>query len=497
MNRYKEIQEANTNKLLKKQGVQGTALGEKWVNGKPTGEIAVIVFVQKKFSAKSIISPNTLTKFTANDLVPNQLDGIPTDVIEVGRITKQSFRTKIRPIKPGYSVGHGLITAGTIGGIFLDSQNDPVILSNNHVLADENKAKIGDLIYQPGPTDSKQDRRDIGWQEPIAGLPYIGNLKKFARMKKSNNTHDSAIATIHPRLIQSGLLDDTYPKINSRLTGFGEATIGMQVQKCGRTTGYTTGRVLGINASFSVEYDFGIARFDKCIAISAMSKGGDSGSIIQDMSGKAIGLLFAGSQKVTIANPINIIKDYYGLKLYSGIDDKTTEIIKPNDNWIIRKDGESEIQTTESEIKLTSTANSFSCIERPISSFKTIKCTINTGTDSGATWGPGLSIHWPNGYLKVNLRSNGSFGGYVNGSYNINIGKVRPNTDYDIRIRLDKDTYIGEIKDNGRWYVVLEVPTKLFQGHPTLIRIGKTDINGQLTSHHIKGSAGEFIIKNI
>lgn len=495
-----EVQAAHSKKLMRKQGVQGTAVGEKWIDGKPTGEKALLIFVQKKFSAESISNPNVLTKFTVNDLIPAEIDGVRTDVIEVGRITKQAgFRNKIRPIKPGFSVGHGDITAGTIGGIFLDKNNEPVILSNNHVLANENKAKIGDLIYQPGPTDSRESRRDIGWQEPVSGLPYIATLKKFMKINKTGNIHDSAIATIHPKLVQSGLIDELYPQINTKLAGFGEATIGMQVQKCGRTTGYTTGRVLGLNASFTIEYDFGNATFDKCIVTSAMSQGGDSGSIIQDMNERAIGLLFAGSPKVTLANPIDIVQSYYGLKLYSGVDDVNTNTVNVNNNsWVVRRKNESDnVIVADNVVKLTAAANHHACIERGISSLKMARCTIYTGTDKGATWGPGLSIHWPNGCIKINIRHNSTFGGYFNGAYNIDIGKTKENTEYTLRVRATRNAYIGEVKDGGKWYTILEVPTKHFNQAPMLLRIGKTDINGNITSHGSDGEIGESIIKDI
>jgi hypothetical protein len=41
-----------------------------------------------------------------------------------------------------------------------------------------------------------------------------------------------------------------------------------------------------------------------------MSQGGDSGSLLVDGEGdKAVGLLFAGSDEVTIHNPIGFVKD--------------------------------------------------------------------------------------------------------------------------------------------------------------------------------------------
>ena len=491
-----KIQEDNTNRLLKQQGVKGTAVGEKWVDGKPTGQEAILIFVQKKFSARSIISPNMLTKFTADDLIPEKINGIPTDVIEVGNIVKQSFQNKMRPIKPGYSVGHGKITAGTIGGIFNDKDGDPVILSNNHVLANENNANIGDLIYQPGPADSNQNQNDVGWQEPIAGLPYVGTLKKFMKINKTGNLHDSAVAKIHSSVVNSGLVDDTYPQIGSRLTGFGDPTIGMQVQKCGRTTGYTTGRVLGINASFTIGYDFGSARFDQCVVLTTMSKGGDSGSIIQDMSERAVALLFAGSDKVTIASPINIVRNYYGLNLYTDAPNKGQKTVKFSGlDWVVRSSGPDKIEATNDAVKFIAASNNVACIELPISTLKMVRCAVNTGTDKGATWAAGLSVHWPNGYIKLNLRHGGTFGGYVNGSSNINIGKTKVGKDYMLRIRNTGTTYIGEIKDDAQWFTVVEVPKKMFPYPPTMIRLGKTDLNANVINHTIAGDIGESVIK--
>ena len=60
----------------------------------------------------------------------------------------------------------------------------------------------------------------------------------------------------------------------------------------------------------SVEYDSGFLNFNGQIEITRtgrkpFSKGGDSGSLIVDGQGRAVGLLFAGNDKdVTYANPI-------------------------------------------------------------------------------------------------------------------------------------------------------------------------------------------------
>ena len=100
-----------------------------------------------------------------------------------------------------------------------------------------------------------------------------------------------------------------------------DAAINMKVKKYGRTTGQTKGQVAAINATVDVGYDSGVARFVNQIIITpgSFSAGGDSGSlIVVDGKGrfksddrKVVGLLFAGSSQVTIANPIAPVLDRF------------------------------------------------------------------------------------------------------------------------------------------------------------------------------------------
>src|SRR5882672_1410372 len=65
------------------------------------------------------------------------------DVRYIGRVVKRAApwnQSRQRPLLIGTSIGHFRITAGTLGCFAkLRSTGDPRILSNNHVLADENK----------------------------------------------------------------------------------------------------------------------------------------------------------------------------------------------------------------------------------------------------------------------------------------------------------------------------------------------------------------------
>jgi hypothetical protein len=487
------LKEAHSDRLCTKQGVVGVGVGHKWADGCPTGQPAIIVFVEKKRTKRGVTQ-----KFSLGDVIPTDIDGIPTDVIEVGKLVKHiGFQQRVRPIKPGFSCGQGDITAGTIGGIFLDKDGDPVILSNNHVLANENRAKIGDLIYQPGPYDAGGTASFQGWTDPVANLPYIGTLKRFVTLNKSGNLQDSAIAVLHEKIIKAGLVDALYPVLNRPVGGFGEPTIGTQVQKCGRTTGYTTGRVLAVNGTFTISYDQGPTQFTDCMVLTAMSKGGDSGSLIMDMGMKAVGHLFAGSPKVTLAIPISYIVNEYGLKIWSPAGVQGVDTLDFGDSTWHQASSGGIIEKTVDKVTITAKANQFCYLESPIGDFNAVEVIVNTSSDQGATWGPGLTVVWPTGTMKVNVRHNNKFGGYFNGTYNINIGTVKPNTDYSLRIRKSTaNTWVGEVKDGDTWHTVIELPRSIFPHPPVAIRVGKNDLVGGPSNHTDAGADGTCIFRN-
>ena len=61
-----------------------------------------------------------------------------------------------------------------------------------------------------------------------------------------------------------------------------------------------------MDAVSRVQYGEGkMAEFTDQIVTRAMSQGGDSGSAVLDMNKNLVGLLFAGSDTVTILNPID------------------------------------------------------------------------------------------------------------------------------------------------------------------------------------------------
>ncbi len=149
-----QAQERFEPQLLSKKNVVGVAVGYKASKGEKSGDLSVVVLVQAK---------QPLSALAVEDVIPPEVDGMLTDVYEVGLLKAQLDPTqRIRPIPCGVSIGHYQITAGTLGVLVTDKvSGDKLILSNNHVLANSNLGKKGDAILQPGPIDGGKNPADM------------------------------------------------------------------------------------------------------------------------------------------------------------------------------------------------------------------------------------------------------------------------------------------------------------------------------------------------
>src|SRR2546427_307947 len=137
--------------IFARANVVGVAIGNKVIRGRETDERCIVVFVEAK-------KPEAQLRH--RDVVPKTFGNVRTDIVETGRFhalrSEQAIdleRTKrTRPAPGGVSIGHVQITAGTLG-VLARRNGRPVILSNNHVLANQNAGRVGDPILQPGPAD--------------------------------------------------------------------------------------------------------------------------------------------------------------------------------------------------------------------------------------------------------------------------------------------------------------------------------------------------------
>jgi hypothetical protein len=231
------------------------------------------------------------------------------DMRYIGRIIKRAdvpwYRQRTRPLLIGASIAHVQVTAGTLGAFVRRGRGPLMVLSNNHVLANENDAEIGDPILQPGPYDGGRKHEDV-----------VGTLAAFVRLRpRGVNLVDGAVALLDPSVAYA---EDKLEGLG-RLAGLGPdlAESGAQVAKIGRTSGITRGRVTAFELdNVIVSYGMGNLRFDNQVEIEgagaeAFSAPGDSGAIVLDDALNAVALLFAGAdqggkngQGLTYATPI-------------------------------------------------------------------------------------------------------------------------------------------------------------------------------------------------
>jgi hypothetical protein len=303
--------------LMALPGVVGTATGLA-ADGRP-GILLLVESFEKVRGAK----------------IPAALEGIPVMVRVVGKIvplakggqpgppgvsdgsSEQCSADATgwfpRPSPIGVSTGHPAITAGTIG-VRVKGSGNVYALSNNHVYADENQASLGENVLQPGAYDGGADPGDA-----------IGTLVDFEPIvfsTSASNRMDAALALSSPTELDRATPCNGYGTPRSATA---TAAINQSVKKYGRTTGLTKGRISAIHATVNVSYGAGTARYVEQLIIEpgGFSAGGDSGSlIVVDGKGrnkaedrKPVGLLFAGSSLVTIANPIDPVLERFSVTI--------------------------------------------------------------------------------------------------------------------------------------------------------------------------------------
>jgi hypothetical protein len=349
--KLKTTQAKYEKRLFALPNVTKIGIGLKKVQGEKTKELAIIVSVTKKL-------PLSLLK--TEEIIPTKLDSIQTDVIEVGIIQtlppsfEADHKHRIRPAKPGFSIGNQQITAGTFGAVVY-KDFEPYILSNAHVLVSDPVDKnIGiEPILQPGPYDGGRFPEDhLGYLEkyiPVETWIDISTCRVSNRITKSlnygankfnrqsrfhvfalnenKNTVDAAIA----KPLDPADLDPSIDQIGEPSGIFSiyeRDLLGAPVIKSGRTTGVTKGNISQINVTANIIYGgdwYGLpsrmAYFMDQLVIESeapFSQGGDSGSVIVlDGTGDVplVGLLFAGNQEgtYTIANRIDLVLPQLGV----------------------------------------------------------------------------------------------------------------------------------------------------------------------------------------
>lgn len=284
--------------LMRDHNVHGVGVGEKVVGGERTGEPCVTVLVMRK------LPRHLLPEWR---IIPAFLDpgggSVPTDVVEAAPFYTYANTTRIRPALPGTSIGVELGDTGTFGAVVVDNRTgNSLILSNNHVLADYDRAPIGASILQPGPRDGGTEadeiavllrrvpldtnrdnladaavaqplRPDLIRANPLDGVPAPSPDTPAVGLIFGGNDDNATV--MNPIQTVLALLEVGFPAGSSVLS----AEVGQQLQKTGRSTGRTTGTVTMVGSTVHISTSIGRLRFVDTIVATPMAELGDSGAV--------------------------------------------------------------------------------------------------------------------------------------------------------------------------------------------------------------------------
>jgi hypothetical protein len=323
------VQNKVTHEMMKEPEILGTAAGLD-----ANGAASLVIFVDK----------NAKSARTVLEALPADVGGVPVTV----QLTEK-FRAfagkrhghggggstggishtarQAAPIQLGTSGGwrfdlaNGFCCGGTLGSL-IQVNGIQYIMSNYHVMESDivlggngRVAGTGDGAVQPGLIDVACDANSA---------QSVGTLQKLSSLPNSNV--DVGVAMVIPGMVRT---DGTILEIGTLSSQTASASIGKAVKKSGRTTGLSRSNISGLNATISVAYEnecAGGTAFTKTFtgqiivnnSGSAFLNSGDSGSLmVEDVttSPRAVGLLYAGSSSLAVANPIGEVLQFVGSKL--------------------------------------------------------------------------------------------------------------------------------------------------------------------------------------
>lgn len=289
--------------LLRTFDAHSVGIGPKVVDGEVTSKLALTFYVTHK-SAAERLNPATAVPKTFE--FRSRLDGatrrVTTDIVESPPASFElDPKDRVRPVPGGVSVAP---PTGTLGGWVWDETDDTIVaLSNEHVFGHT----AGARMPQPGTViDGGSNPADT-----------IGTTKRgIPRTTTGVNTVDCAIMTPTDEDIYSLTVHDIGPAVYALAT----PVLNMLVEKFGRTTEHTYGRLISVDYATTLTSGHS---FDDCLRIEPVdpsedwSAGGDSGSVVFSQTPTtdggtikpAVGLHFAGGGIYGLACKIQNVFD--------------------------------------------------------------------------------------------------------------------------------------------------------------------------------------------
>lgn len=318
------VSQIERERLKDLENVNGTGYGPRIKDGKRTDELVLIVHVETK---------KPVSELDSDEIVPKSVEGVPTDVQESGVPTFDDTPSeasedsngdgsgdgfeatpsgegsplreeRIRVVPGGVSVGGLDTTSGSGSSLMLDASNNPVILTNNHVIArDDGTSPVGDPLVQPGPLYGGGDPDDtIGTVAEASGASTTGT-----------NISDSAVISVSAESVSTANFG--IPKAAGE---WWSPLFTQRIYQISARTGIVSGNVTAVDVSATIGDGSGNTYdYTGLIACDPISKGGSSGCIVAHMDRQAgrvypIGLHFAGGSRRSLEIPYSAIETTHG-----------------------------------------------------------------------------------------------------------------------------------------------------------------------------------------
>jgi hypothetical protein len=315
------LQNIVTPEIIKWQDVLGTAIG---IDG--VSQPHLVVYVEN-----NQVSPGAVALALRVLNIPARVE--PTEKIVAYRGKPQggggTSHTALQtpPIQLGTSGGwrndlaNGYCCGGTLGSS-INVNGVQYIMSNYHVFESDIVPGGNGIVATDGSSVIQPGLIDVGCNASRA--QNVGTLHKLSSLPSSNV--DVSIAQANAGMVRT---DGAILEIGTISASTVAAFLSQPVKKSGRTTGLSRSSINGLNATISVQYENecagGVAftkTFTNQIVIansgSSFLNSGDSGSLmVEDVATnpRAIGLLYAGSSTMAVANSIGEVLQFVGNKL--------------------------------------------------------------------------------------------------------------------------------------------------------------------------------------
>jgi hypothetical protein len=298
--------------------------------------VAVAVDAERQ---RAVVLTKNQVSASAEKLLPDIIDGVRIDyvgqaVIEpnpppipqsAGAASPRCFLHNNKLACGSSVTAASLWGAGTLGALVQIGNGQLYGLTNNHVTGGCNHTVQGMHIMCPAPFDA-----DPSHPAPLA----IGRHHSFVALASGDP------GQVQEQELDVALFEVTRPEVVTSMQGDGafdtptsiaDLVGGMKVKKVGRTTGLTTGQVLGqVTTALGIPYeapDFRSRVYFRDVWVvntptgDAFSLPGDSGSLVVTEDGtNAVGLVFAGATNGSVSYliPIRTVLDTLGATLVAG-----------------------------------------------------------------------------------------------------------------------------------------------------------------------------------